>query len=149
MEDNILTKLKEAVIAIREFLIIGLFMWFLIQPAGIKDRLVAAGFTKVDFGFAEWEAALVESQQNLQDAEQKTVETQHQLEQVSTELEKWTSNTEYAVPPELSVQARTLKMNVDNTNEELRRVDSDLNNSIQQHQILIDDIKAKKARKSQ
>jgi hypothetical protein len=48
-----LTKLKDFFITLREVVIIALFLMLLLIPTFIKNRLIAAGFTKIDMGIAE------------------------------------------------------------------------------------------------
>lgn len=142
-------KFNEILASIREGLIILVFVLLLLAPSWVNNRLIAAGFKSVDMGFAQWEAALEESKQNLVEAERNARETQVQLEQVSLELDRWTSLNDRADPRELSLRAKSLKTNIDSTQAELQRFDNKLNNSVEQHQYLIDELRANKTRRTQ
>ena len=144
MENNMFSTIKEFLISIREFIFIGLFMWFLFYPTGIKERLTAAGFTKVDFGFAEWQAEVEKSREEVAEAKHKANEAERKLNEVSTQLTRLSQTNVRPNSAAFVNQVGQLKMQVDQSANELRQFDQELERSVQKHDQLLGRIQAAK-----
>ena len=139
-----LTKWKDGLIVARELIFVALFLLLLFSPAVIKNRLEAAGFKKLDLGFAQWEAEIEKSRQEVAIAKERANEAERKLTEVSTELTRLSRTTVMANSPAFTNQVGQLKMQVDQSAAELRQFDQELERSVQKHDQLLGRIQAAK-----
>jgi hypothetical protein len=131
-----ITKLKELLITIREMVIILIFLLLLIAPSFVKARLVAAGFTKLDMGIAEWEAELKQSKENLELAEHKVVKMQNELTKISSAIEKHSESESQGLKSN-NQDLMDMKIQIDSSANQLKAVDSQLQRSINRQDLLM------------
>nr|WP_299344748.1 hypothetical protein [Allomuricauda sp.] len=136
-------KIKDIMITIREFCLITAFVLLLIFPNWVNTRLIDAGFSKIDFGVAEWEKTIQESQKEVEDAVKANAETKASLEKVSNTLAQWSRSPQSTNNAIMQRQVSDLRREVQASTTRLDSSQIELQKSLVNHRVLLNSVQLK------
>nr|WP_299382248.1 hypothetical protein [Allomuricauda sp.] len=133
-------KIKEIMITIREFCLIMAFVLLLIFPNWINNRLIDAGFSKIDFGVAEWERTIQESQKEVEDAVEANAETRASLDIISNTLAQLSRSPQNSANAAMQQEVLNLRREVQASSNRLENSQLELQKSLENHKVLLDKV---------
>ncbi|MDC6364710.1 MULTISPECIES: hypothetical protein [Flavobacteriaceae] len=136
-------KIKDIMVTIREFCLIVAFVLLLIFPNWINNRLMDAGFTKIDFGVAEWEKTIQESQKEVEDAVQANAEAQVSLDKISNTLAQISRSPQSTNNSAMQRQVLDLRREIQASSTRLDSSQIELQKSLVNHKVLLNKVQLK------
>ncbi|MCB0713543.1 MAG: hypothetical protein KDD67_14545 [Ignavibacteriae bacterium] len=133
-QPDLAEKVKNWTAALREAVIALLFLFLLLFPSCVTQRLADAGFTKGDFAGLHWEKQLLEMTEQTGEAQQHVQQVEESIDSIRQSLVTIGND---AQSPEVKAQVDQLTIQLDSSLQSVRSVDRDLKASLRTQENLL------------
>ncbi|MGE3800092.1 MAG: hypothetical protein AB7H80_03660 [Candidatus Kapaibacterium sp.] len=133
-QPDLAEKVKNWTAALREAVIALLFLFLLLFPSCVTQRLADAGFTQGDIAGLHWEKQLLEMTEQTGEAQQHVQQVEESIDSIRQSLVTIGND---AQSPEVKAQVDQLTIQLDSSLQSVRSVDRDLKASLRTQENLL------------